>query len=211
MMARSHLLAGSALVVAASSTVLMLGDAGRRIPGALDDLTWSLTGSDVAVSSWFSALGHWAWPGDTSSAPGLLMMVAAPLLFWLGCLLPDIDSSTSKLGRHVPTPGPHHGISHTDFVVWALLLVSMLEPTRVLLWLTLGYWSHLELDGLSRAGRVRFYPLTKYRVVDLPGGERLVVRPRWRGLYRVGKPSETRVLAGVLVVCAVVTAAAVLV
>ena len=205
MMARSHLLGGTA------------------IAGALVSTTWMLSRPERTVTAWLdqAAASAGAGPGFISSAasrvleqvvPSWYLLPVAAALLLVGTLLPDIDSSSSRLGRWVPTPGPHRGITHSDLVTWALLVLSVLEPSGLLIWLTLGYWSHLELDGLSRAGRARFYPLGKHKTVRLADGERLVVRTGgWRGLYKAGKPSERRVLVGVVVACAMVCVAALLV
>ena len=132
----------------------------------------------------------------------LLLLPLCAALLLLGSLLPDADSKSSLLGRFLPSgwAGPHRGATHTDWASVALLLpgllVSWLSP---LLWLWLGYALHLSVDGLSAAGRARFWPLGKWRTITYDdGSDCVVVDGRRRGLYRSGALSETLVL---LVLC----------
>jgi hypothetical protein len=215
MMGKSHLLVGT--VVAASGVVVLkaLGDGSSAAaitsnntvsawlhawPQALGGIDpqaspgWSTSplsvGAEVA-SSWLGI------PETMLSVWGIAFAVIAAALVWLGSLLPDIDSKNSLLGRHVPFPGPHHGFMHTDWFLAVLFMASLSEPTRLLFWLWLGAALHCWMDGLSQAGRVRFYPLARYKIISLPGGSGACVAPAGNhtALYRVGQLSEVVVLA----------------
>lgn len=221
MMGRNHLIAGSATAAAAVFWVAELSDAGsgpaRFLDGKISGLLhiwpgWLGGFADASaspqwavqpVSSLAGALGGWMVPVDPVSPWGVLYLLLAAVLFGIGSLLPDIDSKRSLLGRHIHVPGPHHGITHTDWFLTGLLLLSFPEFTRVLVWLWLGAVLHCWMDGLSRAGRVRFYPLGRHKTISLPngGGACVVTAGRRQGLYRVGQASETIVLAGILALC----------
>lgn len=209
MMGRNHLLAGSALAAAGSLWVQVLADRssgpGRTLAMMTSWLPWDSARVLTFVKDWFFPV-EWVGP------PGWAMAACSIALFWIGSLLPDIDSRSSLLGRHVRFPGPHHGVMHTDWGPGLILLASVVPELRLLSWLWLGAWIHCELDGLSRAGRVRWYPFSKYRITDLSGGRGgssaravpcVVPAGYRRGLYRVGRRSERVVLGVVLAGCAV--------
>lgn len=211
-MGRNHLIAGFALAGAAGVGLSALSDPDHRVTQWLDGLGETVTGRSALMSGLSSWALEWLVPvsdaGLSLALVGYLVLAAA--LYAVGCLLPDIDSRKSLLGRWVPfqLPGPHHGLTHTDWLLWLLFGLSLIEPLRPVAFLWLGAWSHCELDGLSRAGRVRFYPVSAYDVIALPDGRPCVVpRGFHRGLYRVGKPSERVVLVGVVLLCVLVMVA----
>lgn len=109
--------------------------------------------------------------GSTHLAAGLvtaLALQAEPTLavttgVAIGSLLPDIDSSTSLVGRYVPIlPSllKHRTITHTLWVAAALWAVC--EPIAV------GVLTHLLLDVLNPDGVSLFWPIKwKLRVPGL--------------------------------------------
>lgn len=217
MMGRSHVLAGSALGIAGVSWLYIV-QAGL-FTNRTNDSVMTIGSPGIAIEQGFQiavqygAIHLWQWivPGHWSLGWFAAYVLASTVLFWLGSLAPDMDSKRSKLGRHIHIPGPHRGILHTDyFWLIVMLLVSIPEPTRAFFWLGLGALIHCELDGLSKAGRVRFYPLTKYKLID-QHGERCVVPVGWRtGLYKVNTLSESMVLGAVVLSCAAAAGSAVM-
>ena len=218
MMGRNHLIAGTAAAGAAAFWVVELRDQESGIAQFFDEkLSWllhlwpswlggldSATGSPgwavLPVSSLAERLCSWVVPVDLFSVWGVLYALLAVVMFWFGSVLPDIDSKDSILGRLIHVPGPHHGITHTDWFLGLLFLASLPGFTRVLFWLWLGAVLHCWIDGLSQSGRVRFYPLGRYKTKPLPnGGGACVVAGGTRlRLYHVGDLSETVVLLGIL-------------
>lgn len=216
MMARSHLMAGSAIGVAGVSWLYVV-QAGA-FSGILSDSALDRGGYTAAFSEGFHAAAQygaiqlWQWVVPSHWSPlwfaGYVML--SVLFFFVGTLAPDMDSKRSMLGRHLHVPGPHRGIIHTDyFWLVVMLLVSIPEPTRAFFWLGLGALIHCELDGLSKAGRVRYYPLTRYKIIN-QHGERCVVSAGWRtGLYKANAVSEYVVLSVVMVGCVAAAGSAV--
>lgn len=185
MMGRNHLV--SAAAIAGSSTSVLLA---------------ARTSEYRMVSETADAVIGWLVPHSGAAAVLYLFLCTALLL--IGSLTPDIDHQRSLLGRHLPSirkDPVHRGLTHTDWLWLPVLGLGLFEPTRFLVFAWIGIQSHLELDGLSRAGRVRGYPLTSHRVIR-QGDQLMVVRSGyWRGLYRTNKPSETYVLIAVLTAC----------
>ncbi|KIA72701.1 hypothetical protein ANMWB30_24690 [Arthrobacter sp. MWB30] len=216
MMGRNHLITGTAIAAAAVSWMVELSDGNS---GAAHFLDAGLASLLHTVPGWLGGVGvaaptpewtvspvsrlatmvlDWLVPVELISVWGVVYVAAAGALFFVGSLLPDIDSKTSIVGRHLHMPGPHHGITHTDWFLAALFLASFPEQTRALVWLWFGALLHCWMDGLSRAGRVRFYPFGRYRTIALPrgGGDCVVTAGTHQGLYRVGHSSELVLLAG---------------
>lgn len=80
----------------------------------------------------------------------------------LGSLLPDIDSKTSTLGRHIHLPFGHRTWTHS---IWAVILIALLcwkLPLPGADGLGFGYILHLLLDSVSQMGICWFYPFKKY-------------------------------------------------
>ena len=112
--------------------------------------------------------------------------IAAAVLFLFGSLLPDVDSEYSTLGRHFYLPVRHRTLTHTAWVVIALLALSL--NLRVFIWLTAGYFLHIFYDSLSTAGIAWFWPLSRY--ITYSSGA--TVKKGFRAkLYRTGESSET--------------------
>jgi len=85
-------------------------------------------------------------------------------VFVLGALLPDIDRSTSFIGRRVKVFGwifRHRGVFHSLSMLLLLsgVLYILFLDRAVAYAFALGYASHLLIDGLSREGVRLFFPL----------------------------------------------------
>lgn len=217
MMGRNHLIVGTAIATGLVAWATELRDPESAVTRVLDAKTswlihlWPgwLGGVGAAqapewaahpVSTVAELTGTWFAPVELHSVWGVVYAVTALVLFLVGNLLPDIDSKDSKLGQLFHIPGPHHGITHTDWFLAALLLVSIPGPTRVLIWLWLGALLHCLLDGLSAAGRVRFYPFARHKLISLPHGGGVCVMATGKRvvLYRVGELSEMVFLVAAL-------------
>lgn len=192
MMGRNHVVAGSALGVGTMSLVYTFAhydewtsktDEGMNILG-------NITHGVHDTAQWI-----WGWmvPYEYGSTGFWLFVVGAVALFWLGCLLPDIDNPTSILGRYVPfDTGLHHGFTHTDWITIGLALLALIDPTRLVFYLLLGVITHNELDGRSHAGRVRFWPLGRWDIITYSDGVQCVVRKKYRRFtYKAGSFGET--------------------
>lgn len=219
MMGKNHLIVGTAAAVAGVSWINVLAD-GTSSPAQFLDglLSWVLRlwpswlgGFGDTVPAWAqhpisvgaSWLVQWVMPEQLWSLGGVLYLILAVVLFWVGSLLPDIDSKSSLLGRHLHVPGPHHGFTHTNWFLAILLLFALPGFTRVLFWLFLGALLHCLVDGMSKAGRVGFYPLSKHKIIAFPDGTPCVVTVGNRiSLYKVGGISELVVLVVSVALCA---------
>ena len=152
----------------------------------------------VWLGAGFRMVEQWAVPAWAQSRFPLFIACAV-LLVCLGAVLPDIDSSTSHIGRHIPFPGPHRGITHSNW-----MLIAMAVPivwVRIWLWLWLGMFFHDVLDAYSAAGRVGWYPLGRWRVVPSGSGDRVVVShaPHHRAYVTGGRGEVTTLVITLLI------------
>jgi hypothetical protein len=219
MMGRSHLVVNGAFTAVTLTWVHALRDpagiAALTADGWLRDISSRLmvvvgqgapTWTDGhPVSATAERIWAWLFPlADTNTAGGQVASVAycviAVLLLLLGTVLPDADSKSSLLAGQLPfaVPGPHRGMMHTDWALIVLFAAAFAPPTRFVFWLWLGAWLHCEMDGLSTAGRVRFYPLTRHRHFVLSGEVCVGRQGRHVSLYRAGSTSEMMLLGGLL-------------
>lgn len=77
-------------------------------------------------------------------------------LYFLGTLLPDIDSPNSLLGKHFYLPIPHRIYTHLIYV--PLLLFYLTQYHILFFFLGMGYLTHILVDALSRMGVCFFNP-----------------------------------------------------
>ena len=78
-------------------------------------------------------------------------------------VLPDIDSSTSLLGRHIKIIGKvftHRGFFHSFFFFIPVTVLLYSFSSSLALYFTIGLASHLFLDALTKGG-LRLYPFKK--------------------------------------------------
>lgn len=187
MMGRNHLVAGTAVGVGA----MALLHRGTELEGYTG---WDWSDLPGTLLGLIGSGADWAWSAMMPHGPVFWWIAAGLVLLWIGLLFPDIDSKNSMLGRYLPVHawGPHHGFTHTDWLLWILFVMAIPEPTRLLIFLWLGALIHDEQDGFSTAGRVRFYPLQRHKIIYLGRGIPCVAVIRTRPIrYKVGKPSET--------------------
>lgn len=204
MLGRNHLVAGTGVALGISGLVAKLAELDSNdefIATASSNVTKISVVLGEAVRIFLtktldvvSSAAQWVWDYVFVYQNGyqmVLYLLLGFLLFWLGSLFPDMDTKNSMLGRYVTIPGPHRGPTHTDWIPLGLLFVSIFEPLRVIVFLALGIAIHNELDGWSTAGRARFWPLGKWKLVTYKDGETCVVvnNPR-RITYSTGSAVE---------------------
>ncbi|MBW2981379.1 metal-dependent hydrolase [Candidatus Woesearchaeota archaeon] len=89
----------------------------------------------------------------------------------LGALLPDIDTPNSKISRKIPVIpkilsifAKHRGIFHSIFLALAFTAIFwMLKPVYGIA-LFAGYFSHLLIDGFTKAGVNFLHPVSQLRL-----------------------------------------------
>ena len=178
MLGKNHLITNTASLVILSTGTLALSNQSSDTPfGALAP----------AARTVISAFTHY---GDTP----WITIGAGLLLFYLGSLLPDIDSAHSMLGRHLHLPVKHRTWTHAIWIPLILFVAGFAFPP--LWWVTLGYVLHLFWDGLSRGGVCWFYPISQYR--EYSNGAK-VKKHHWLKLYSVGGFSENVVVTSIVI------------
>jgi len=81
----------------------------------------------------------------------------------LGAMFPDIDKGTSLLGRHFKLSWlfKHRGFFHSFYaLILFSVIVYILSSLEVAIAFTVGYFSHLVLDALTKAG-LSFFMIDK--------------------------------------------------
>lgn len=100
----------------------------------------------VTVAAATDILAHTHQPAGMYA---LLVVVA------VGAALPDIDSNSSFLGRHLPFISRHlrhRGITHSVYAGIAMALWAYFSGNITVMALAFGYVMHLIEDGFSAAG-----------------------------------------------------------
>lgn len=111
-----------------------------------------------------------------------IVIAFASLIF--GCLLPDIDSPTSMLGKIFYLNVGHRTWTHS---IWAVALLGYFSIRYYFVrWLLLGYCLHLIEDSVSAAGLCFLYPFKRYRKY----GHAFVAPGHKLKLYHTGTKSE---------------------
>lgn len=153
--------------------------------------------SHLIVGACAFALAYASMPAVSGS--GSLVMMGAATLF--GSLLPDIDSPDSMLGRYVHIPVEHRTVTHAIWIPLILFGLSILWWGSfwgfVAFGLSLGWFSHIAVDGVSTAGVAYLWPMTDY-IRYSSGAFCAKGHTHWK-LYHTGEPSETMVVAAIVV------------
>lgn len=124
----------------------------------------------------------WAYLSDLNN---WIVVGIGIVLFFLGLVLPDIDSKTSIIGRYVHLPFKHRTWTHSLWPVIAFAVGSLW--VRPLMWLAIGYLVHLFWDSISRSGVCWFYPMPGY--IEYSSGAK-VKKGHWLKLYSNGSVEE---------------------
>lgn len=122
--------------------------------------------------------------------PSMAMIPMGIGAYFIGTLLPDIDSPNSILGHRLPrffsAVAGHRRWLHAIYLYLILAALGMVHP--VFLWCFLGVVNHLFWDSFSVMGNCWFYKLlSDYQ--EYPSGAKVKKGHRWK-LYRAGEWSE---------------------
>lgn len=123
--------------------------------------------SIVNQSSWlyahsgsvYNALSLWANPYS---------FLASIVMFLLGSVMPDIDSSSSFISKifKMSVPFEHRTWTHT---IWAVLIIFFLADVSgiaELFWFLIGYFLHILIDSMSVCGICWLFPISSYSIKD---------------------------------------------
>lgn len=229
MMAKNHLWVGASATTAAVAWVGALRYIGLHGYSARNSSASEVFHHAISDGDWLRAIhvtcrviGEWLMPYDGSllSPHGLLYLVVIYAVALLASVLPDMDNKRSTMGKRLPgklwrllTPAtsPHRGLTHAVwFPVLLLVVGSVYEPVRFLIFAALGWSLHCRMDMLSPAGRAWLYPWGTFRVTTFSNGTRCVIKkgqPTW---YKVATPSERVVAVTVMMFHLALVALAVL-
>lgn len=124
----------------------------------------------------------------------------------LGSLLPDIDSPDSMLGRYVHLPVQHRTLTHAIWIPLVLFVLAIIGWgssfwSLVAFGISLGWFSHIAVDGVSTAGVAYLWPMTDY-IRYSSGAFCAKGHTHWK-LYRTGETSETMVVVAIVVLTVV--------
>lgn len=144
--------------------------------------------------------------GDTInnyvSVPSIFLCIP---LYFLGTLIPDLDSPSSVLGRYSPIKLPHRTILHS---LWIPILLSVFFHDNVyVMWFVAGYLVHVLLDSISVMGVCFFWPYPGYRSY---GSGAKIKKHHVVKLYHANTREETVVAISFIVLCLGILLAAVL-
>ena len=125
--------------------------------------------------------------GALYAGQGREIFIAAGLSA-VGALIPDIDTPNSKLGnitvvsKGINSIFGHRGAMHSLVgCIFILLLLSAVIPKALLLYIGLGYLSHLFADMLNPSGIPLLWPVkTRFRIPIVKTGsdiERYILLP----------------------------------
>ena len=189
MTGRSHLVAGTASIPLADG--LLHGLAATPVINQLPQVTGLLT----------------TYHGMFLQGDGfakVIWIVESILLFYIGTLLPDIDTGQSMIRKMTHTQSKsvnedgHRTWTHS---IWVILLLCVLTwKVSVCFWLLFGYATHLFWDMWSAMGICLLYPFQTYRKY---GTGAKVAKGHCAKLYHTGQASEY-VLVGVICTVSIV-------
>jgi inner membrane protein len=88
-------------------------------------------------------------------------------IFIIASIIPDIDNSESKIGRHIKPISwflKHRGFFHSIFLPLIISLPIYFYNKYYAIAFFIGYFSHLLLDMLNYKGIMLFYPLSNFKI-----------------------------------------------
>lgn len=129
-------------------------------------------------------------PKENTGMPLWLFIFVGIFLYFIGSLLPDIDTPYSMLGRIIHLPFEHRTWTHA--IWWPVALCIGGIWVRLLFWLGIGTFVHDFWDSMSASGLYWFYPAKPKENRHLK-------------LYHTSKPSEFIVVGIVLSIAVLYT------
>lgn len=190
MTGKNHIITGVSTVIIVDTSIKLLFSKIQNIE------SFSMFRDFINKTRISDIISKIAIPKIVISKANILPIILCFCFFLIGCLLPDIDSKKSLLGRYIHIPIEHGTWTHT---VWFLMIISSLFfLTAYSRWLFYGCFLHLFYDSLSKKGVCWFYPISQYR--KYPSGAKVKKGYHIR-LYSYGKNSETIVVTVVLFLC----------
>lgn len=193
MTGKGHMIAGTSLIVINDALLNLLSKQISKLSFVPDTFSLFEHYRNIISRIWIpeAASGTWVAKSITVITVALYLVI-----FWIGCLLPDIDHPNSIMGQRFHIPIPHRTWTHTIWIVAILAIPAIWIPA--FFWLTYAYFLHLCVDAFSRGGVCFFYPISKY--LDYPSGAHVKKKHIFK-LYRPGGRSET-VVCCILIVFA---------
>ena len=134
---KSHVAMGATTLVITMDTCVLLGNKISSLNPVLDTVKLFLM--------------------DNQNMPFVAFIILSAILFFLGCLLPDIDYPYSTLGKIIYIPIEHRTWTHAIWIPAALCVAGI--KFRYLFWLGLGIFLHDFWVSFSSSGLDWFYPI----------------------------------------------------
>jgi hypothetical protein len=187
MTGKSHLISAVTCAVCADAGFKLITDISDKqslFANYREYITSGLLPAAPKVEIASAALAE-VYTAQTPVAVSVLLVVLSIVFLFFGCLLPDIDSKKSLLGRFIHVPVKHRTFTHSMFFALPFIIGGIFF--RPLLWLAFGMLTHFFCDSWSRAGVCWFWPFSQY--VSYEGGA-FVKKGHFLKLYRTGEWSE---------------------
>lgn len=193
MTGKGHMIAGTSLVVINDSLIRLLSNQIAKLSFVPKSFSLFECYRHIITRVWVPASVTGTWMEKSIIAVSIALYI---VMFWIGCLLPDIDHPHSTFGQTFHIPIQHRTWTHTIWVVAALAIPAIWIP--IFFWLVYAYFLHLCVDAFSRGGVCFFYPISTY--LDYPSGAH-VKKKHFFKVYRPGQLSE-KVVCVILIIFA---------
>lgn len=132
--------------------------------GIASEAMFSSIYSQTALCNVSASIKSFVLDNQTIKMP--IFIILSLILFVLGCLLPDIDTPYSTLGKIICIPIEHRTWTHAIYLPIVLCLIGI--KYRFIFWLALGVICHDLCDSVSMSGLNWFYPAkNKHHVFKL--------------------------------------------
>lgn len=157
----SHMLTAAATGITIVGTLFWTAKS-VSVPTVVRDISQSIT--------------HFLIPGNTGKLPIWAFVLIGVFLYFIGSLLPDIDTPYSTLGKILYLPFEHRTWTHALWLPAALCIGGIW--VRLLFWMGVGVLVHDFWDSFSASGIHWFYPIGSGK------------KTKHIALYHTSQPSE---------------------